>query len=146
MLLLVSLTSFHLSFSSGNTPLLKTIALAEEDEDEEEEYEAEEEAPKTKKKTSSTKTVEVIKKVIEYKPVQQTVMVTEDAYQKDTDGDLLVDAIDPDPLVHQAEYFTDTDNDGVPNAIDQFHDEDDFSYYEFETDDDNNGILDSYEG
>lgn len=86
-----------------------------------------------------------MQEVIEYKPVTVTIYVTEAAYAKDTDGDELVDALDPDPLVLQNEYFTDTDGDGVPNAIDRHHDEDDFAYYEFETDDNNNGILDSYE-
>ncbi|MGB5019115.1 MAG: hypothetical protein WBO66_05300, partial [Candidatus Moraniibacteriota bacterium] len=62
----------------------------------------------------------------------------------DTDGDLLVDAIDPEPNRDQREYFTDTDGDGVPNAFDKHHDEDDFAYHD-DDDADKNGILDSYE-
>ncbi|MFZ1654323.1 MAG: hypothetical protein WBO92_00245 [Candidatus Moraniibacteriota bacterium] len=135
-------------------PLLLMTALAEEDEEEHEEDEREEddgekesEQPKAASKTSQSKpkTVKVVKDVVEYRPVARTVIVTEEAYATDTDGDLLVDAIDPDPKVPQSEYFTDVDEDGVPNAIDRHPDEDDFSYYEFETDGDNNGILDSYE-
>ena len=80
-----------------------------------------------------------------YKPVTRTVVVTDEEFQKDTDGDELVDAIDPDPFRHQSEYFTDIDGDGIPNALDQYHDEDDFAYYEFETDENENGIIDSYE-
>lgn len=95
--------------------------------------------------TSQPKTIKVVKEVIEYKPVIETIVVTEKAYDTDTDGDKLVDALDPDPSVPQSEYFTDDDGDGVPNAIDSYPNEDDFSYYEFETDDNHNGILDSYE-
>lgn len=112
----------------------------EEDEDDEDEEEDEEETT-----SSKPKTIKVIKQVVEYKPVTETVVVTEEAYARDTDGDLLVDALDPDPRIAQSEYFTDTDDDGVPNAIDRYHDEDDFAYYEMETDDNGNGILDSYE-
>lgn len=114
----------------------------EDDEDNKDEGQKESEEEKSKPRT---KTVRVVKEVVEYRPVAKTVIVTEEGYTIDTDGDLLVDAIDPDPKVPQSEYFTDIDDDGVPNAIDRHHDEDDFSYYEFETDDDNNGILDSYE-
>lgn len=114
----------------------------EEEEDDEDEDEDEEEE---ETKSSKPKTIKVIKQVVEYKPVTETVVVTEEAYAKDTDGDLLVDALDPDPRIAQSEYFTDTDDDGVPNAIDHYPDEDDFAYYEMETDDNGNGILDSYE-
>ncbi|QQR78876.1 MAG: hypothetical protein IPJ68_01190 [Candidatus Moraniibacteriota bacterium] len=142
--------------ASPNSAAFMT-ALAERDEEEHEDEEDEEHEEKDeddgKKATQETgtgsktkaKTVKVVKDVIEYRPIAKTVIVTEEAYATDTDGDLLVDAIDPDPKVPQNEYFTDTDGDGVPNAIDRHHDEDDFSYYEFETDNDNNGILDSYE-
>ncbi len=116
---------------------------AEDDEEDDEESDSSDK--KKSSQSSNPKTVEVIKEVVEYRPVTKTIIVTEEAYATDTDGDLLVDAIDPDPKVPQSEYFTDTDDDGVPNAIDRHHDEDDFAYYEFETDDNGNGILDSYE-
>ncbi len=144
-LLLVTFLVFQNPFDTFQTSPsnLYPTAYAREEEDEEE---REDEEDTDKKKTKQTKTIEVIKEVIEYKPVVETVTVLEESYKMDTDGDTLVDALDPDPLIDQHEYFTDTDNDGVPNALDQFHDEDDFSYYEFETDDNNNGIIDSYEG
>lgn len=131
------------------------IANADEDEEEEDEDEDEddddddddedEDEEEYQETTSKPKKIKVIQQVVEYKPVTETVIVTEEAYAKDSDGDLLVDALDPDPLIAQSEYFTDIDDDGVPNAIDRYHDEDDFAYYEMETDADNNGILDSYE-
>lgn len=138
------------SFSTHPTFLTPVSAREDEDEDrEEEEDDEDEDDDSTSSATQSapkTKTIKVIKEVIEYRPVTETIIVTEAAYAKDADGDTLVDAIDPDPLVPQSEYFTDIDGDGIPNALDRHHDEDDFSYYEFETDDNNNGILDSYEG
>ena len=117
----------------------------EEDEEDDEDEEDEDEEEYEETKTTKPKTIRVVKEVIEYKPVTETIIVTEEAYAKDSDSDKLVDALDPDPLVKQSEYFTDSDDDGVPNAIDRYPDEDDFSYYETETDDDNDGILDSYE-
>lgn len=123
-------------------------ALAEDDDDEEEEDEDEREDERSndeENQTSKPKTVKVLKEFIEYQPVTKTIVVTEEAYSKDTDGDILVDAIDPDPLVPQNEYFTDIDGDGIPNALDRHHDEDDFTYFEVETDTNNNGLLDSYE-
>lgn len=137
-----------LSFYQNNTLPFFTSALAdeEEDEDEDEDEDEEEDEDEDERPKSSTKTINVIQEVIEYKPVTETVIVLDEAYQKDTDGDRLVDAVDPNPLIQQSEYFTDTDADGVPNALDQHHDEDDFAYYEFETDANNNGIIDSYEG
>lgn len=122
--------------TTNTSPWWMTVRADDhEDEDEEEE----------ETKSSKPKTIKVIKQVVEYKPVTETVVVTEEAYAKDTDGDLLVDALDPDPRIAQSEYFTDTDDDGVPNAIDHYPEEDDFAYYEMETDDNGNGILDSYE-
>lgn len=133
-------TLFSLSWLTANAD--EDEDEEEEDEDEDDEDEDEEEYQET---TSKPKKIKVIQQVVEYKPVTETVVVTEEAYAKDSDGDLLVDALDPDPLIAQSEYFTDIDDDGVPNAIDRYHDEDDFAYYEMETDADNNGILDSYE-
>ena len=133
--------------SQKSTSYFSNPALAE-DEDEGEEYEDDEDdykETKTSKPKTITKTIDVVKNVVEYKPVTETVIILDEAYQKDTDGDQLVDAIDPDPLLKQSEYFTDIDGDGVPNALDQHHDEDDFAYYDFETDENNNGIIDSYE-
>ncbi len=96
--------------------------------------------------SSQTTMVKVTRYVTVYKPVTETITITPDDYQRDSDNDQLVDAIDPDPRVPQSEYFTDTDSDGVPDALDRHHDEDDFAYHDFETDDNHNGIIDSYEG
>ncbi len=143
---MVASVAYPLPTHSFSTASWFTVASADDDEEDEDEDEEEhEEEDEEETKTSKPKTIKVVKEVIEYRPVTETVIVTEAAYAVDTDSDALVDAIDPDPLVPQSEYFTDTDNDGVPNALDRYHDEDDFSYYEFETDDDGNGILDSYE-
>ena len=135
-------------------PLLATVSAREnEDEEDEEDHEEEDDEdereddaePTTTESAPKTKTIKVIKEVVDYRPVTETIMVTEEAYAKDTDGDALVDALDPDPLLPQSEYFTDIDGDGIPNALDRHHDEDDFAYYELETDTNGNGIFDSYE-
>lgn len=122
-------------------------ALAEDDEgddEEDEEDDGDDRAPASSstKKSSSTKTImqTVTKQVVTY----ETKLMNDPEFLTDTDGDLLVDAIDPEPNRDQREYFTDTDGDGVPNAFDQHHDEDDFAYYD-DTDENKNGILDSYE-
>ncbi len=86
--------------------------------------------------------------VTEYqeRQVSRIVVVTPPEYRTDSDGDGLVDAIDPEPRRRQQEYFTDTDGDSVADAFDMHHDEDDFLYDEAGTDTDGNGIIDSYEG
>ena len=94
---------------------------------------------------SGTKTVTTYVTKYETKQVSSTVLVTPPEYQTDTDGDGLVDAIDPDPKVRQQEYFTDTDGDSVANAFDRHHGEDDLTYSEVDTDADGNGIIDAYE-
>jgi len=91
--------------------------------------------------------------VTEEVPVEKEVMlepvtiykdVVEEGYAVDSDGDELVDAIDPDPNVKQQEYFTDSDGDGIPNLYDAYPDEDDFLYIET-LDANDNGVLDVYE-
>jgi hypothetical protein len=115
--------------------------FAEDDDNEyEQEYDDERE-DRANQETTTTQT----KQVTEYKPVTEIVLVVPEEYTKDSDGDKLVDALDPNPTIHQQEFFTDTDDDGVPNAFDKHHDEDDFAYYEQETDNNHNGIIDSYE-
>jgi hypothetical protein len=110
----------------------------EDDDDEDDEDEDDDDDDrKEKKETISVTRYEVRK-------VTQIVTVLAPEYEKDTDGDLLVDGIDPNPLVHQKEYFTDTDGDSVPDAFDRYHGEDDFAYFE-EDDADRNGIIDAYE-
>jgi len=78
--------------------------------------------------------------------VSKVVTVTPQEYQTDTDGDGLVDAIDPNPKRRQQDYFTDSDGDSVPDAFDRHPGEDDLAYSEMDTDLDGNGIIDAYEG
>ncbi len=77
-------------------------------------------------------------------PIVRYVTVVDPGFDRDTDGDLLVDALDPDPTIKQQEFFTDDDGDSVPNALDKHKGEDDLVYISFE-DTNNNGILDSLE-
>ncbi|MGK2848725.1 MAG: hypothetical protein ACSLEX_01505 [Minisyncoccota bacterium] len=99
-----------------------TSVFAQNDEEEEEE----DEEDRTTAVQKKSRTTLVIQEVIEYRPVQETVTVTPEDYRWDTDGDTLVNAIDPDPLIPQSEYFTDTDADGVPNVIDLYPGNNDF--------------------
>ncbi len=112
----------------------------EEDEDDDYEYEDEEEyeyiyesVPIEDAATEATGTAEII-----------YTEVLDAGYGTDTDGDLLVDAIDPNPTIPQKELFTDDDNDGVPNANDVYKNDDDFKYLEY-SDTNNNGVLDMLE-
>lgn len=83
--------------------------------------------------------------VTRYRTITKVITVTDPGYDIDTDGDVIVDAIDPDPARHQEEYFTDYDGDSIPNAFDLYHDEDDFAYFESAVDNDHDGIIDSLE-
>lgn len=131
------------------------VASAEDDGEYEREEENEEEddddgdresSSQEESSTTTTKIEKIAQNVVEYKPVTRTVIVTDEAYKTDSDGDLLMDALDPNPSVKQSEYFTDIDGDSVPNALDKHHDENDFVFFDdFETDENANGILDSYE-
>lgn len=121
--------------------------LAEDDEDEdedeeEEEYEDEDDDREEAKTTVKEKKQTVTRYVTER--VEQVVDVTPKEFLRDTDGDRLVDGVDPHPSIHESEFFTDIDQDGVPNALDRYHDEDDFAFFD-DSDDNSNGILDTYE-
>jgi hypothetical protein len=107
----------------------------ERDEDDDDEYEYEYQYE------------EFSENVVVYKPLEPVIKyitVVEPGYGIDTDKDGLVDAIDPDPNIHQEEYFTDSDNDSVPDVLDAFPGEDDFYYIEF-IDENNNGVVDFFE-
>lgn len=119
----------------------------EDDEgDEEDEDDKDDSANSGAGSSSSTKTVTTYITRYETRQVSKTVLVTPVEYQTDTDGDGLVDAVDPDPKRHQKEYFTDTDGDLVADAFDLHHDDDDLTYVEGGADADGNGVVDSYEG
>lgn len=120
----------------------------EEEEDEEDEEDDDEDGSTGGDTSSSSSTKAVTTYVTRYetRQVSKTVLVTPVEYQADTDGDGLVDAVDPDPKRHQKEYFTDTDGDSVADAFDLHHDDDDLTYVEGSADMNGNGIIDSYEG
>lgn len=114
-------------------------ALGEDDDDEGGEEDDDDEGGSTRTKTTYETRYEI-------RQVTKTETVTPPAYRTDTDGDGLVDAIDPDPKHPQQGYFTDTDGDSVPDIFDRHPGEDDFAYVESGTDSDGNGIVDAYEG
>ncbi len=62
--------------------------------------------------------------------------------KRDTDGDLLVDGLDPHPTVPEQAYFTDDDGDDVPNALDQYPGLDDFFVFPDDADQDGDGVRD----
>lgn len=72
------------------------------------------------------------------------VWVVDAGYDVDSDGDELVDALDPHPDVDERLLFTDSDGDTVPDAHDLWPDEDDYLYIE-DFDENHNGVLDSHE-
>ena len=119
---------------------------AENEEEDDEDEDEDDSAVFSAGSSSSTKTVTTYVTRYETRQVSKTVLVTPVEYQTDTDGDGLVDAIDPDPKRHQKEYFTDTDGDSVADAFDLHHDDDDLTYVEGSADRNGNGIIDSYEG
>lgn len=117
-------------------------------EDDEEEQEQEDENEREDEQRDESEQKEKTQYVVEYVPVQgqptqpqSTLPLT---FTIDTDGDKLVDAIDPHPTISELKFFTDTDNDTVADAYDVYTGEDDFKYVLF-TDDNHNGILDSLE-
>lgn len=97
------------------------------------------------KATKSTSTNTVVKYI---PPLVQTIVVPikhiQPGYDLDTDGDGLVDALDPNPTISEKDLFTDTDGDGIANFFDKHPGEDDFTYLEF-VDTNNNGINDVLE-
>lgn len=78
------------------------------------------------------------------KPVIRYITIVDPGFDVDSDGDKLVDALDPNPTIPEQDFFTDDDDDGVPNVSDEHPGEDDYLYLTFE-DENLNGILDSLE-
>lgn len=128
------------------------VVWAEDDDNSEEEGEPEpedgdeDETPAQKSKGApATPAVSPLRRTVQYQPVTRTVTVTDPGYDTDSDGDELVDALDPDPTRHQKEYFTDSDEDAIADAYDRYPGEDDFAYVEGESDENGNGLIDAYE-
>lgn len=121
--------------------VFSSVAYAEDDENDE--GDTEDRTASSSNTTSSSSSSETPTYKTVY--VEKVITTLDPIYTTDTDKDGLVDGLDPHPTIPESEYFTDTDGDGVPNAFDKHHDEDDFAYFEEETDTNNNGILDSYE-
>lgn len=113
------------------------IAWADDDEDDDEDDEDEDEDEERESKP-------VEKIVTTYQQVQRTIVMLDEKFKIDTDGDRLVDGLDPDPLVSQLDYFMDDDEDAVPNALDRFPGVDDFFAFEDSDDQDGDGILDAF--
>lgn len=132
----VSGYQFGRSFSVDSAWL--PVAWAEDDEDEEEEDDEDEDEGEER----SSEPVEKI--VTTYQKVQRTVVVLDEKFRKDTDGDMLVDGLDPDPTVSQFAYFMDDDEDAVPNALDRYPGEDDFFTFDDAEDQDHDGIIDAF--
>jgi hypothetical protein len=142
-LLLIGLSAYRdmpASFQSiyGTSP-----ALADDDEEDEDDDDDEEDYSSSGSSSSKTVTQTITTYVTKQVPV--TSLVTPAEYVTDTDGDGLVDAIDPDPKVPQKEYYTDDDGDSVPNALDKHPGEDDLAFFDELADVDGNGIIDTYE-
>jgi len=111
----------------------------EDEEDDEDEDDDEERNNNSQEEyTYETVTVPAEKPIVKYVPVVAL------EYRTDTDGDGLVDAIDPNPTISEYKLFTDDDLDSVANAWDKYPGEDDFSYIDY-LDANNNGITDDLE-
>lgn len=135
-------TEWLSSFSS------QMIARAEDDdEDRSDDNERDGENASSTKQSSSSQKVSKPKETIvtTYQQVQRTVVVLDEKFKIDTDGDRLVDGLDPNPLVPEWEYFLDDDDDGVPNALDRYPNDDDFLTFDNAEDRNGDGVVDSFE-
>lgn len=152
LLLLVSsvahvlkLSPFTLSSRSVYASVNEDNERDEEDHEDREDDNREESAPtptpSSSKSGGDTKTETII---VPATTTTTNTWVYDPGYNIDTDGDGLVDAIDPDPNVKQTLFFTDSDSDGVADAFDVYPGEDDFTYTN-DTDVNGNGIVDSME-
>lgn len=141
---IVGLTKIY--FATVSWHLILSVYAKEDEEEEEREDEEEEYKEESGNEEQSSQTVKTKSAPI-YKTVFVTKIITtlDPIFEIDKDGDRLVDGLDPHPAMHEREYFTDDDDDGIPNAFDKYPDDDDFAYYEEEKDDNEDGILDSYE-
>ncbi len=112
-----------------------TSIFAEDDDEEENEEEEEDDDDERRPEVYEEVLLPIVTKVVDVLPLE---------FVNDSDGDKLVDAIDPNPNTPEWDFFTDDDLDSVPNALDRYPGEDDFSYIPFE-DINKNGINDAIE-
>jgi len=152
IIILGSLLSFKIiAKQSSNLRSISglTVVTADDDEDDDEdededEDEDDEDDDEDERYEDSYETVEEYIVVEEPAPIISYITVFDAGYDKDTDGDSLVDALDPNPTVKESQFFTDDDKDGISNAYDTFPNEDDFLYLEF-IDENANGLIDDLE-
>jgi len=150
--LLVGASVFIPSISKKLTYYSLTIVRADDDKEDDNEIEKEEKDDGDKlqvKPVQTSETVEIPQNVTnipatDQKPVVRNITLVDPGFDKDTDGDGIVDALDPNPQIPEKVFYTDSDNDGVADAFDIYEGEDDFLYTEF-MDTNSNGILDSLE-
>ena len=159
LIIIFSITIFTLFISlinsrdtllnSGPQPVIAEDDDEDEDEDEEED-EREDEREDEYEDDDDYEYIEYVTEpsesttTLEAEPVATYINVIDNGYEIDSDKDLLVDAIDPHPLIPEINFFTDSDSDTVADAYDSFSGKDDFIYIEFQ-DLDGNGILDAIE-
>lgn len=127
LLAILSLLSIPIYFAQITPSSTGKVFAEEEEEDDDREEEDDEDY------IQETQTI-----------VEAPILIPVGLYAIDTDGDGLVDALDPDIKVPQQKYFTDTDKDGIADIFDTYADENDFSFID-DSDSNNNGIWDSLE-
>lgn len=99
--------------------------------------------------TSPVKQQKVVTPVVvppTFQTLTRYIKVIDSGYDGDTDGDGLVDAIDPDPSIPQEKYYTDSDGDTIPDALDKYPGVDDFFVEADDAEKNKNGVLDWMEG
>jgi len=151
IMILIFSSSYIVSTEVVSKIVNKTV-YADEDEDEDEDDEDEDDDEHEDEDDDDEREEEQVEYEIIEVPVEEEVVVEpiryvtvfDTGYNIDTDKDGLVDAIDPNPTIHEREFFTDTDGDGVANALDSYPNEDDYSMVEF-IDINQNGIADELE-
>jgi hypothetical protein len=130
-----------------STVLFPGVVFAEDDEDEEDEEDEEDDEDEEDEEDDDEKDTKKSYQesvITTYKLVEKTVTTLDEKFKIDTDGDLLVDGLDPHPTVPESAYFSDDDEDAVPNAVDAYPGKDDFFIFDDEADRDEDGLIDSF--
>jgi hypothetical protein len=118
-----------------STVLFPGVVFAEDDEDEEDEEDEEDDEDEEDEEDDDEKDTKKSYQesvITTYKLVEKTVTTLDEKFKIDTDGDLLVDGLDPHPTVPESAYFSDDDEDAVPNAVDAYPGKDDFFIFDDE--------------